>query len=365
MRSVAVIGAGAGGAAAVVELTLKGHEVRWWNRSAATIEPFRAAGGVRHEGVLGEGFVRPAAIAAGLADALDGADAALVCLPSLAHEAVANALAEAGVACPVVLNPGHTGGALHAVEVLRRRGVEPPPLVELSTLTYVARKPAPDTVRITGVAERVHAACLPGGDEGLALARELYPAATPARDVIATSLSNVNLVLHTPGAILSAAWVEATGGDFRFYVDAMTPGVARVIEALDRERLAVAWAYGHELPPLIEEMAAIGTASREHARAGDVRAAIAAGEANRAIKAPDTLEHRYYAEDFGYGLVPLIELAAAAGVAVPLARALVEVACALTGTDVFATGLDASRLGISGLDRDGVLALVRAGALRA
>ena len=70
--------------------------------------------------------------------------------------------------------------------------------------------------------------------------RTLYPAAIPEGDVLATSLANVNLVLHTPGAILSAAWVEATGGDFRFYVDAMTPGVVRVIEALDRERRAVA-----------------------------------------------------------------------------------------------------------------------------
>ncbi len=39
MRSVAIIGAGAGGAAAVAELTLAGHEVRLWNRSAATLEP--------------------------------------------------------------------------------------------------------------------------------------------------------------------------------------------------------------------------------------------------------------------------------------------------------------------------------------
>lgn len=353
-----MIGAGAGGAAAVVELTLAGHEVRWWNRTPATIEPFRVAGGVRYEGVLGEGLARPAAMPARLADALAGAELAMVCLPSLAHEPIALALADAGTSCPVLLNPGHAGGALHVAELFRASGVSLPPLAELSTLTYVARKPAPDAVRVTGVARRVLAAALPGGEDALTLACELYPAARPVRDVLATSLADVNLVLHPPGAVLAAAWVEATGGDFRFYVDAMTPGVVRVLEALDRERLAVAAAYGHELDPLAAEMAAIGTAEAAAAASGDLGSAIAGGEANRSIGAPDSLDHRYYAEDFGYGLVPLLALAAAAGVATPLAAALVEVASALRGEDLRATGLDAARLGLEDLDRDGILGVV-------
>lgn len=359
MSTVVVIGAGAGGAAAVVELTLAGHEVRWWNRNPATISPFREAGGVAYEGVLGQDTLRPAQFADELGDALSGADVAMVCLPSLAHEPIARDLADASITCPLVLNPGHTGGALHVAALLRERGLTVPPLAEFSTLTYVARKPAPGAVRITGVAGRVWAACLPSGTEALSLAQALYPAAMAARDVLASSLANVNLVLHTPGAILSAAWVEATGGDFRFYVDAMTPGVARSIEALDRERLAVAAAFGHELPTLIEEMAAIGTAAPEPAARGDLRAAIAEGEANRLIRAPDSLEHRYYAEDFGYGLVPMIVLARIAGVETPYADALVQVASVLVGEDVRASGLNARQLGISGLDRSGLLALVR------
>ncbi len=359
MTAVAVIGAGAGGAAAVTELTLGGHEVRWWNRNPATIAPFRERAGVRYEGVLGDGMAAPATFAADLGSALEGADLAMVCLPSLAHELVAEALVAAKVSCPVLLNPGHTAGALHAANVFRRRGAEPPPLVELSTLTYVARKPDPFSVRITGAAGRVWAGCLPGGEDALRLAQRIYPAAVAARDVLASSLANVNLVLHTPGAILSAAWVEATGGDFRFYVDAMTTGVARSIEALDRERLAVAAAYDHSLPTLTEEMAAIGTAEATAASRGDTQAAIAGGEANRLIKAPDSLDHRYYAEDFGYGLVPMLELARIGGVEAPYASALVEVASVLRGEPLAASGLNAERLGIDGLDREEVLRLVR------
>ena len=81
-------------------------------------------------------------------------------------------------------------------------------------------------------------------------------------------------------------------------------------------------------------MAALGTAVPEHVAAGDTRSAIAEGEANAAIRAPDSLDHRYYAEDFGFGLVPMLELARIGGVETPLARSLVEVASALLGRDL-------------------------------
>lgn len=356
MARVAILGAGAGGMAAAVELTAAGHAVALWNRSPATLEPLRAAGGVRHVGVLGEGFTPVATITPALGEALDGADVALVCLPSLAHDDVADALAAAGATLPVVLNPGHTGGALH---VAARMGGAAPPLAELSTLTYVARKPAGDAVRVTGVAGRVRAACLPGGEPALDWACELYPAARREADVLATGLANVNLVLHPPAAVLAAAWVEATAGAFLFYADATTPAVARVMAALDGERLAVARAYGHELEPLHEEMAAIGTADPAAAAAGDLRGAVARGEANASIHAPDSLDHRYYREDFGYGLLPLCVLAGVAGIDVPTARALLGLADVFVDGGVVAAGLGAERLGLDGLDREGVLARVR------
>ena len=356
MARVALLGAGAGGAAAAVDLTAAGHEVALWNRSQATLAPFSAAGGVRHEGLLGDGFTELAAVTPDLPEALDGADVALVCLPALAHDDVSDALLSTGAELPVVLCPGHTGGALH---VATRMGGAAPPLAELSTLPYVARKPAGDAVLVTGVAGRLRGACLPGGEAALDWACELYPVTRREDDVLATGLANVNLVLHPPAAVLGAAWVEATRGDFRFYADATTPAVARVMSALDAERLAVAEAFGHELDALLDEMAAIGTADPRAAAAGDLRRGVGDGAANRRIKAPDSLRHRYYAEDFGYGLVPLRELARIANLEVPVAGSLLALADVCVEGGVIEGGLDAGRLGIQGLDRDGVLARVR------
>ncbi|MGH2591394.1 MAG: 2-dehydropantoate 2-reductase N-terminal domain-containing protein, partial [Actinomycetota bacterium] len=111
MSVVTILGAGNGGAAAAAELALGGHRVRLWNRSAATLKPFRDLGGVRFEGAIGNGIARAEALTTDLPEALEGAGVALVCLPATAHEHVASELARARAALPVVLNPGHTGGA--------------------------------------------------------------------------------------------------------------------------------------------------------------------------------------------------------------------------------------------------------------
>lgn len=356
---LAVLGAGAGGAAATVDLIANGHRVRLWNRSPATLEPFRAAGGVCYEGQLGAGVAEPEVITADLSEAIEGAEAAVVCLPALAHEGVASDLAATQATLPILLNPGHTGGALHFRSVFRARRVPLPPLVEFSTLTYVARKYQPDTVTVLGVSQRVHAGSLPGGGEALGLARELFSSACPAEDVLAVDLADVNLVLHPPGALLGAAWVEATQGDFFFYSQGVTPGVARVIGALDAERLAVAAAFGHDLDPLHREMAAIGTADPDSAARGDLAGAIRLGAANAEIRAPDSLAHRYYEEDFAYGLVPLLEFARIAGVDTPVALSLLTLGEALLDRNLRNEGLNAVRLGIEGLDRDALLNDVR------
>lgn len=358
---MAVLGAGAGGAATAADLARRGCRVRLWSRSDATIGAVRDSRRVAYRGALGDGEAELDCATTDLGEALEGARVAVVSMPSTGHGHVARALAGLNPP-PLVLNPGQTGAALGVRAVFAQEGADPPPLAELSTLAYVARLYSPGCVTVTGLARRVRAACLPGGEAALEAARELFRAADPVPDVLATALANPNLVLHPPGAVLGASWVEATGGAFRFYVDGVTPGVARVMAALDGERLAVARAFGHDLPGLVGEMVRIGTAEAGAAARGDLREAVRNGKANREIQAPDSLEHRYYREDFGFGVVPFLALAEVAGVATPVARALLDLASTLVGADLAETGLDARGMGIAGLDADGLQRLVRGGA---
>ena len=354
--------------AATVDLTLRGFEVVWWRRTVPGEPPtgFRLS----YRGVCGEG-VMPVTCTDDLAAGLDGAAGVLVCLPSTAHRHIARLLAEVGCAAPVVLAPGHLGGALEVAKVWRDLGMGSlPPLAECSTLPYTVRAFAVDGqpgegrqpvqwgVNITGAAARVPVACLPGGEAALDLAGRLYPGSVTLPDVLAVGLAEVNMVLHPPGAILGAAWVEATGGDFRFYVDGMTRGVASVMARLDAERLAVADGFGYRLGSLMEEMSAIGTVE-PGADLDDIQGAITGGSANALIMAPDSLGHRYYTEDFGYGLLPLVELARVAGVATPVAEALLGLASAAGLDGAIAGGRTLERLGLEGLSVEEIVSSIR------
>jgi opine dehydrogenase len=259
-----------------------------------------------------------------------------------------------------VLNPGHTGGALEVRQTFIANGRDPPPIATFSTLTYVARKYTPERVTVTGKAKSVRLAAMPGGERAAELAKLLFPGARPVGDVLACDLANVNMVLHIPGAVLGAAWVEATGGDFTFYVQGMTGGVARVMRALDDERRAVGRAFNHPLPALTAEMQAIGTVEEKAPDIDDFVAAISSGEANRRIKAPNSLQHRYYQEDFCYGLLPFTVIASIGGIDVPLAKSLLQIGQVLLGFDPASCGRTAERMGIAGLDREGLLRLIGA-----
>lgn len=357
--TVAVLGAGAGGLSAVIELSLAGHDVILWNRRAETLALNCPNREIRYRGVLGEGSISPKQMTTDLREALAQADVVVVCLPSVVHARLFKELATLDCTVPIVLNPGQTGGALHLREVFRQTESLLPPVAEFSTLTYVARVDSQGRVNTTGRAQTVRAACLPGGNSALDWAQTLFPGALKVADVIASSLSNVNLVLHPPGAILGAAWVEATSGDFTFYVEAMTPGVSRVMQALDDERLAVASAFGHVLPTLIEEMAEIGTVDAAAAGRGELMAAIRGGTANANISAPDSFNHRYYQEDLAFGLLPFVELAQLANVPVPVARALLLLGSTAVGGEILTNGLNGKRLGLENFDLDTFLTSVR------
>lgn len=353
MATIAILGAGNGGCAAAGDLARRGHSVRLYSRSAATLAPLVERGGVELRGQAGEGFVPLARITGDLAAAVDGADVVLLVVPSLAHpwygEQLAPLLRDDQV---VLLNPGHTLGGLHFAASLRRAGYRGRlRLGETATLTYCTRLVGPATVDVFRVAPRLPFAAFPGRDtdELLAALRPLYPALIPAASVLETALMDINAVEHPPQAICNAGWIEATGGDFYFYYQGTSPGVARVIEALDRERLALVRALGFQPTSFLERFHEAGYTTDAALASGSVYTAMQESEPNRWIRAPRSLDHRYLHEDVGCGLVPWCELAALAGVPTPLMRGLVDLAGLLVGRDYWTSGRTLAALGVAGL----------------
>ena len=180
-------------------------------------------------------------------------------------------------------------------------------------------------------------------------------------NVLELDLQNVNAVMHPPQMVCNASWIEATGGDFLVYREGSGPATARVIAAVDRERIALAAALGVPTLSLVQALARAGYTDAEAARTGDVYLALQAGEPIGRVKAPPTLDHRYLHEDVGCGLVQWINLAGVARVSTPTMEALTTLAGAINGIDYYDEGLTLDRMGLTGIAVEDVLAYAETG----
>jgi opine dehydrogenase len=351
MTTVTILGGGNGGFAAAAHLATEGHAPRLYNRSEATIAAIRDRGAIEYSGVLGEGTARVPTITTDLSKALAGADLVMACLPATALSGLATQLADhLDGSRPLLLNPGATGGALAVRRTLERAGCGAvPPIAETNTLTYIARKSGEVGVHVSALVDNVRCGPLPSAarEDAIDPFLELYPSLTPVSSVLHTSLSNVNAVLHPPGIVLSAAWIEHAGGDFRFYYDGATPAVANLMADLDAERLAIAEAWGLDIDAFPTMFADIGSTSKEAGASGSFLRVLRESEPNKSIRAPDSVDHRYFDEDVPFGLVPMEALGRAAGVDTPVIDSLITVAESVTGHDYRATGWSGVDLGLS------------------
>ena len=247
--TIAVIGAGNGGQAMAGFLALKGFGVNLWNRSGSKVNLLNKIGGIVLEGQV-TGFATPNLMTSDIGEAVHGARLIMVTVPASGHRDVAAQMAPyLSDGQIIVLNPGRTGGALEFRQVLLKNNCNcDVTIVETSTFIYASRTTAEGVSHIYGIKQRVPVAALPATRtiEVLRVLRKAYPQFIPAENVLFTGFDNIGAVFHPLPVLLNAGRIESKVA-YEHYRDGVTPSVARVLEALDRERLAIArlLAYGH------------------------------------------------------------------------------------------------------------------------
>ena len=230
-----VIGAGHGGRGMAAHLALMGYRVTLYNRTADHIEAINARGGIDLSSFEGgpRGFGEFELVTSDMRAALEGAEIIMVVLPSTAHADIARlAATHFKDGQIVVLNPGRTGGALEFYNIIREKGCKADvTIAEAETLIYASRSDGPAQARIFGIKESVPVAALPATRtprvlEALAPA---YPQFIDGINVLHTGLNNMGSIFHPALTLLNAARIETTGGEFKFYIDGVSPSVARVL----------------------------------------------------------------------------------------------------------------------------------------
>jgi len=185
--------------------------------------------------------------------------------------------------------------------------------------------------------------------------KAVFPSVVPSLNVLETGLLNLNAMEHPPGMLLNAGWIEFTHGDFCFYSQGITPSVARVIQAVDDERLQVVKALNRKAGFSMKEMTFIeyfhqaGFTSLRAVQANDMYMALQDSEPNKPIKAPNSLQHRYVDEDVGFGLVPIYCFGEMAGVEMPATKLMIDLACLERGVNYWEQGLTLEKMGLKGV----------------
>jgi opine dehydrogenase len=354
MRSlkIAVLGGGNGAHAMAADLTIAGFEVNLFEvpEFRENIEAVIKRGEIEITGVARNGIAKIKKATTNMREAVEGVDVINIVTPAFAHERFYNELAPHLEDGQIVVT--HTGnyGTLQMAHILKTKGIDRDVIIgETSILVYACRKIGPGRVMVNGLKSAVPFSTLPAKNtpKALRVMNELFPQFIPATNIIETSIENLNGTLHTGICLLNAGRIEATKGDFLFYIEGATPSVSRVLESFDNERMAVARALGLKPMPVRDWLIKM-----YGSKGKDLYEAIQNTKAyhDRTCEmAPQSLTHRYVSEDIPYGVVPVASLGESLRIPTPTARALIHIASVVNQADYWREGITVEKMGLAGL----------------
>lgn len=331
---ITVLGSGSGGCAVAFDCAAHGHQVRLFDfeQFPKTIEAIHNNGGIHCEGEL-DGFQPVVYAGYDIEKALEGTDIIYAVGPAYSTKPFSEAckpyLKEGQI---VIVCPSSCGGSLE-FKIVAGLDIRDTDVIvaETSTLPYAVRSLEPGKIKIFHkLKSGLFLATLPAKNSNYVLDRvsDVYPATIAAKNILQTSLQNGNPVIHPAITLMNVALIERTFGDFDFYHEGVTPAVGRLIEAVDRERIAIGNKLGVEVIPDPELGVLQGYMIENSYDTG-----FNTAPGFKGVKAQSNLDYRYFNEDVGYGLVFLQTLAEQIGVATPVISAVITIVSQLMNRD--------------------------------
>ena len=151
--------------------------------------------------------------------------------------------------------------------------------------------------------------------------------------MIATSLSNVGMILHCAPVLMNIGWIETDKVDFKYYYNGISKTVAKFLEKMDHEKVDVAAAIGVDI-----ETTADWLRRTYEIEGSDLYSCIQNNQAYKEIDAPKTINTRYILEDVPNGLVPVEYLGRELGVKTPNITTIIDLASSIFNIDFRQTG---------------------------
>jgi opine dehydrogenase len=350
--TVAIIGAGIGGLYLVAELGVAGFKLRLHDIDDSKLSEIRTRGGVDVEGE-GGGFAAVEFVTSDLRSAADDADVLIIVTGGNTQAMVARSLAPLLRDGQVILLiQGNTGGSLIVRRALDEAGCRAEvDVAEMDNYPYSCWRLSPTRIRPIVRKRWLQVATFPGSRIGEVFPRlsPLFPEAVAAPNVLYTGFTNANAMLHVANCVANAGRIES-GDTYKFYAEGVTPAVARLYEAINGDRVAVAAALGASVPNLADWFDRVyGVRGAALVETCQLLTYNSDGP-YQATGTPKSLDHKFITEDVPTGLIPMSALGGAAGVGTPAIDALIEVVRSMTGKDFSVEGRTLDRLALNGMD---------------
>ncbi len=347
-RPITILGGGNTAFASAARLALDGHTVTLCElpQFAENVAPIETSKTIT---LTQDGQEQVAELHDVTTDVRRGVNAAgllLVMVPAYAHSAFAEACApHLRRGKTVVLMPG-TLGSLEWARILSEHGVTGVAIAEVDTSPYVCRRTGPAEATIWGAVTGLGLGVLPATstEEVAADLAPIFPGITAYSDAAECGLSSLNPVVHPAGVLMNAGRIEHSDGEFFFYGEGVTPSVAKVIMAVDKERRAIGEKLGYTLTPVNESFSNAGFGP-----AGDLVETIKQSDMLTQLKAPGSMENRWLTEDMPYGIATWSLLGEKLGVETPIMRSVIELCSVVVGASAWDSARTLEDLGIADL----------------
>jgi opine dehydrogenase len=243
--------------------------------------------------------------------------------------------------------------------MLRERGIRKRLIVaETDSLPYACRQIEPGRVDIWGIKTSISIAALPALENQrlMETLQDLFP--IPLRvssNILEIGFSNMNMIFHCPTMILNAARIEEGKGNFKFYAEGISKSVCKVIEHMDKERLAIGEKLNLHLKTAYQWLKELYNLKGETLHELLVNSPVYGGHGP---DAPKELNHRYLSEDVPYLLVPVASFGRLLGIKTPVIDSIILLAEILNEANYSEEGRNLNRLGLSGMSGHEILEYV-------
>jgi len=357
-RRWAVIGGGNGGQSAAGHLGILGFPVTLYDVMQDTVDAITHQGGIHVDGAV-KGFGKVELATTDIAAAIEGAEIIMVILPALYHRSVAKNLAPHVKEDQIVfVHPGATFGALEFKQVFREEGCsEKIAVAEAQSLLYACRLNKPGYASIKGVKNNLMVAAIPAPktDEVVAKLQEAFPTMIAGKNVLDTSLGNLNAVMHPGPTILNVSMIESPY-DWRYYWDGITPSIGRFIVNMDKERIALGALLGLELEPVLKMYETL-----YNAKAENLTDAVKQTKAYEEVMGQKRVDTRYVLEDIPMSLVPFVSMAQQFGTPYEMMESVCKMASYVLDQDLISGGRTMKSLGFEGMTAEEIVAYAETG----